>query len=354
MTGPASFVDALTERWSPVSMAPSGHVGRPPREDVDVLLAGTSLDAHLPVVAHEVHSRGRSASIIHADVDFAGGLNLALRPPASITAQAVLCRSMDIQLPIPHHGWSAFVAVDPFDPEDPFHGHSHREAASAAQCWLDLLDTDCWVNEPWAARRADSKALQLRSAARLGLSTPRTVITADVDCLLEFAESCEGGLVHKPMGHPLTYSEGGEAGFLHAVPMSVQELQALGSGLPYAALFQERLNARAEYRVTVVGDAIFAGRLDRPPGSTVDWRRGLANGPLPFVPVELDAGLQHSVVSLVRQLGLVFATVDLLEQENSQVYLLEVNPSGSYLWLPHDLAALITGALADLLLENGR
>jgi len=64
------------------------------------------------------------------------------------------------------------------------------------------------------------------------------------------------------------------------------------------------------------------------------------------LPIETE----RKLLDLVRELGLQYAAIDLIEDENGVLHFLEVNPSGQFLFVEIDTGQQISRAIAELLL----
>jgi hypothetical protein len=181
-----------------------------------------------------------------------------------------------------------------------------------------LAETCPFVNALDANRRAGSKLLQHHLARRYGLAVPCTKN-------IESTQVRIGGVKHARLTRVFTESD----------------LPSL-AGLPQCPMmFQRYVEKRFEYRVTVVGQEVFACRIDsqRAGGATaIDWRNyDIAR--TPHHGVKLDADLSARLVRLVGSLGLTYGAADLVEGTDGEFYFLEVNPQGQWLWI-EDLTEL--------------
>ena len=80
-----------------------------------------------------------------------------------------------------------------------------RESAAALEGFLDALHDARWVNDLQRERAAENKQRQLRLAARVGLSVPRTLVTNDPAAARQFFAETEGRTVAKLL-RPLAVS----------------------------------------------------------------------------------------------------------------------------------------------------
>jgi hypothetical protein len=118
-----------------------------------------------------------------------------------------------------------------------------------------------------------------------------------------------------------------------------------------AHLVQAEVLERAfEYRVTVVGERLFATEI-HVDGPYLDIR-AVPDGSTTYRPGTLPVELARRVVSVTRDFGLVFAAWDLIATHKNRFLTLELNPGGQWGFLPS--RHLITSALADHLEQAAR
>ncbi len=199
-----------------------------------------------------------------------------------------------------------------------------------------------WVNDLAADTAAEHKPSQLALASRLGLAVPRSCVTNDPAVAREFIrERPDGESIYKnvvtaaAIWRPTRVAHAGD-----------RKLLASARHLPL--LFQERVPAAADVRVTIVGDDLFAAEIDFPRGrAALDWRRHLSRARLS--PVELPGEVEAKLRRFVRDLGLVYAAVDLRRRPDGEHVFLEVNPSGEFLFVEQRTGQPITAAVASVL-----
>jgi glutathione synthase/RimK-type ligase-like ATP-grasp enzyme len=218
------------------------------------------------------------------------------------------------------------------------------EAQRAMDALLSVMDV-LWVNHPQCHVRANSKAAQLNIAREVGLEIPSTVITNDPQEVRSFIALADGPVVYKAHSQTLNL-EPGKA--LYTGIVSEESLRQLDLIRTSPGIFQKYVAKAYEVRATVVGDRIFAVRIDSQanPETAIDWRRR------PFdvdKPIELPADIQAKTHALMRAFGLNYGAFDFIVTPDGRHVFLEVNPAGQYLWVEAETKLPITAALVDLL-----
>ncbi|MER8120448.1 ATP-grasp ribosomal peptide maturase [Streptomyces sp. NPDC094031] len=202
-----------------------------------------------------------------------------------------------------------------------------------------------YVNHPLAVMRAEFKPAQLQLAAQLGLTIPATLVTNDVEDARKFVAE-HGHVIYKPF-RGLPAGEDGHAGAIWAQRVDADTFDDSLTVMPH--LFQAEVPKTGDVRVTVVGERVFASRIEAP-GGVLDWRRGDWND-LVHTPVEVPGPVKALLHRYLSGLDLVFGCFDFAltgaaDDPASWVYI-ECNPNGQWGWLPD--APAITTAFADIL-----
>jgi glutathione synthase/RimK-type ligase-like ATP-grasp enzyme len=219
------------------------------------------------------------------------------------------------------------------------------EAVAGLWAALDLA----WVNPPPEDESAHHKPYQLAVAGRVGLRTPRTVITNDPEVARRFvAENGPGNTVYKTF--LASQQHWRETRIVQPDELAVLERVRLAP-----VIFQRRVPATADIRVTVVGDRMFPVAVTTPPGGySVDYRVDMDAAC--FRPTTLSPEVEHGLRALMRVLGLVYGAIDLRRTPSGEDVFLEVNPAGEWRFVEDRTGLPITEAVAELLarLDRGR
>jgi glutathione synthase/RimK-type ligase-like ATP-grasp enzyme len=152
---------------------------------------------------------------------------------------------------------------------------------------------------------------------------PKTVITNDQQSVEELA--AEGlPLIYKHIGaasHPASMTK----------PFLQDDLRRLDVLCNCPAIFQERIDAQLDIRVTVIGRDLYAAEIHSQLGkSPLDWRLDYSG---PFRPHILDNKTSKRLCGLMHRLGLVYGAIDLRLTPQGEYVFLEINPNGQYLFI---------------------
>jgi glutathione synthase/RimK-type ligase-like ATP-grasp enzyme len=222
---------------------------------------------------------------------------------------------------------------------------------------LAVLDANTRFVNPLASASKIGKAVQANIARAVGFSTPRTYIGSNPDTASRFCEEifASGG---RPCVKPIVNSKVNISGVPHTQFTSTLELNDLTQIESLAlcpTIFQIYVPKAYEVRATVVGDRVFAARIESQQaggGTATDWRR--YNIPqTPHFAIELPDEVLHRTLELQRRLGLIYSAFDFIVTPDEEYVFLETNPYGQWLWI-EDLTGLpISRAIADFLSGPG-
>jgi glutathione synthase/RimK-type ligase-like ATP-grasp enzyme len=217
-----------------------------------------------------------------------------------------------------------------------------------------LRATDCtWVNRPDLDGTAELKPYHTKLAKRLGMRTPRTLMTNDPDEVQAMLDAATGPVVYKALTGGVVHYPGGFPGGLLTTVVGDELREHLGRVRHTICTFQEYVEKAHEVRLTIIGNTYFPVVISSQSEEEthVDWRGAeqLPYGgfaPLPEHVVKFSQ-------SLMEELGLVYGALDFIVTPEGEYVFLEVNPNGQFIWMQHDLGLAMSDALADLLVAGG-
>ncbi|ASU81477.1 hypothetical protein CDO52_00595 [Nocardiopsis gilva YIM 90087] len=229
----------------------------------------------------------------------------------------------------------------------PERAFAYGEARRGLGGVLAALGGCLWVNDPVAAARCEYKPVQLAAATKVGLSVPETLITSDPQAAHDWAKGLGRPIVYKPMSG-VWHADEGQLRLMYTTPIE-DPGDLLDPRLALTAqMFQERIPVEFAVRATVVGDRVFAARIDTDsPEAMEDWRADYEA--LRHSVIELPAAVTAALVELHRRLGLVYGAADLICDTSGRFVFLETNQNGEFGWITHHTGLPIPAAIADLL-----
>lgn len=200
-----------------------------------------------------------------------------------------------------------------------------------------------WINHPTHDSAANYKPRQLAVAARVGLDTPRTIITSDTDHARVFMGEDE--VIYKGLGGGVL----GPDGKRQFLPVSLISASDVDDGVTGTAhLFQESVKKAFEVRLTVIGDRMFPVAIHAgSEAAKLDWRTDYRSHT--YGRVDLPPDVETGVRRLMDELGLFFGALDFAVTPDGRWKFLEINPNGQWHWLAVKAGVPLVEAMADAL-----
>jgi len=181
-------------------------------------------------------------------------------------------------------------------------------------------------------------------ARRAGLDVPDTITTNDPTVAREFIEKWKGRVVFKEFSHAL-------------IRFKTEFVKGLGDDRLTVSpvTFQQYIDKEYEIRVVVVGDKVFACRIDSQASelARIDWRV-YDNANVRWDRMRLPRRIERGIVKLMRSLDLLWGSVDLAKAKDGRFYFFEVNRPGSQYWLLPYVGLDTTKEIAGYLAEQFR
>ena len=237
---------------------------------------------------------------------------------------------------------------------EPVRDFVNSEYEAMSRSLFGLLGNAFWVSDYWQIRGASQKLPNLSLAHKLGLRTPRTLVTSRSEDARSFALSCGWNVLAKPFC--LTTFKAEEAGSswdTFATKLDASTFEKLAPSLALApVILQEYVDKQIELRVTIVGRHVFCTSIDSQQHAFAqqDWRAVDAEE-LAHAPYELPGHIQEKLLLFNRAFGLEFSTHDLIIDTTGEFVWLECNPNGQWLWIEELTGQEISTAILDLLEE---
>ncbi|WP_030422156.1 MULTISPECIES: ATP-grasp ribosomal peptide maturase [unclassified Streptomyces] len=229
---------------------------------------------------------------------------------------------------------------------DDWPGHARALAVSEARSGvLGVLGSlpVRWINHPAHDSAANYKPRQLAVAARVGLDTPRTVITSDPEHARVFMGTDE--VIYKGLGGGVL----GPDGQRRCLPVSLVSAGDLDDGVTGTAhLFQENIEKAYEVSLTVVGTRMFPVAIHAgSEAARLDWRTDYRS--LTYESVDMPPEVERGVRQLMDELGLLFGALDFVVTPDGRWKFLEINPNGQWHWIAVRANVPLVEAMADAL-----
>ena len=212
---------------------------------------------------------------------------------------------------------------------------------------FDLLPIP-WLNHPRDVLRASNKVLQLAVARNIGLVIPATLISNQPDEIRAFAQ--HRPVVAKNLATPWIVSHGKtRAAYTRIIDNNWLADDAALSFCP--VIYQEYHRRKRDFRVVVIGKKSFAASCEPNERQREDVRREVRTGES-FVECTFDKNTLKKLHLLMKTLSLDYSAADFMEDEEGNLYFLEVNTCGAWWWLDRLYEGKICNGITDFLVNQ--
>lgn len=249
---------------------------------------------------------------------------------------------------------------------------------------LDSFPDHCgqaaWLDLPHITARAHLKAVQLKHAETLGITIPASFIGNCPEQAAQFLSQQQQVILKSiAWGHYTLPPSRWERlktfctkrlktlGIVSTTKPAMERVIEIPSRRFQAEELLPQLNSISlcpviiqayvpkayELRITVVGQKVFACRIDSPqahtPEAQVDWRLDIEN--IPHSAHTLPDAIAQQCLDLCRALGLQYGAIDMIVTPEGEHVFLEINPQGQWLWVQQRTGLPIAEAIADWLMH---
>jgi hypothetical protein len=317
-----------------------------------ILIASTSADhaVYGPVVDHLV-AAGDAVIVVDVDAIASGAQPFELFVDAD---GALAARYDGISVSRGDIGAAWYRHPDLFGYDLPDRGKQMcltREADALLDgLWAAIPET-VWLNAPARIRWSQIKLLQLVTAAEVGFCTPLTLIANRWPSILK---QFQGKQFIAKMPQGLLYDDGEPKSVYTTVLDPARLDEDTAATIPFPAILQSYIEKRREWRITLVGDEIFAAVIHTTSAAKDDWRRHQLGDDVSFEAAKLPTEETRRCLAYLDRYGLRFGAFDLIEDTAGRFVFLELNPNGQYLWLEQQLGMNISAAMAGQLSRIAR
>ena len=212
--------------------------------------------------------------------------------------------------------------------------------------WNSVSD-EAWLNHPDKMEKARDKIGQLILAKSLGLKIPDTIVANNWGSIRNKFQD-NPFIIKMPKG--LIY-ENNKAKILYTTILNSNSSNELEENNPFPGIYQEYLEKRREWRITIVDDKVFEASVYTDKDAKDDWRKHQFSNKVLFKKEKMPTEVTEKCCNFLGKLGLLYGTFDLIENNEGEITFLECNTNGQYRWLEDVLQLPITEAIADSLIK---
>jgi len=205
-----------------------------------------------------------------------------------------------------------------------------------------------WINDPWKLYMAESKIYQLNVASKY-FAIPNTIITSSPEQVTDFYKRNNGDIVVKLLAVSPIIDK-----VIYTNRVTEQYMTGIDSVKMSPSIFQEVVKKDYELRITVVGNEIFATKINSQddPETALDWRKKpkFNDSDVKMEETKLPPFVETKILSYMQSLGLQFGCIDMAVASDGQYIFFEINPNGQWFFIQLRTYVPIAKAIANLLI----
>lgn len=206
-----------------------------------------------------------------------------------------------------------------------------------------MLQHANWLNTVDDIRIAENKIFQQLVAKKIGFDVADSIITTRYEDFTDFLE--KQNCIIKPI-------KSGQIGDKIVFTNDIKTIPSREQIENYPNYLQKKIDKAFDVRVTVVGEKIFAVRIDSQlrEETETDWRKG--ENILPHYKIQLPVDIEQRCIDLIKELHLGFGAIDLVEDRDGKYVFLEINPNGNWAWIEKQTGYDISGEIVKRLVNG--
>ena len=230
-------------------------------------------------------------------------------------------------------------ARKPFIPKQSTHPSDYVFVARENDLFFESFTTNLapnawWINNKESARKANFKLLQLKIASECRMKIPTTLCSNDpleIQQFLHKYNTC--GVIYKPLCAN-SWFEKERVKISYTSRVTLEDIPKFRPLQQTPGIFQTEIKKKYELRITCFGDYIVPAKIDSQAqlDGIIDWRTINKN----LVKVDkykLPVNLEFKIRAFMREMGIVFGTIDFIVNENNEYIFIGVNEQGQFLWI---------------------
>lgn len=219
--------------------------------------------------------------------------------------------------------------------------HPSDKALATQECnhfirsfWQASFRRATWVNSLEGRRAANSKLLQLKLAAEVGLSVPTSLISNDPDEIKLFISNSIRGVIVKPLLGGGVQDDDGHQRHIFTAKLTLNRLPQPQYIQACPCIYQVEISKAYEVRATFFGATVVAVRIDSQGGSNtkIDWRAGYGQQ-LSLSEIEMPSNVFKLCRRLMSGLSIIHGSFDFAVTPDGEWIFFEVNEGGQFLWI---------------------
>ena len=244
----------------------------------------------------------------------------------------------------------------PYDNGQEINKHNLEEAGGFLSFLLYYISDKFSIGNHLYDRSAASKMLQLKIAQELDMQIPATCFSNRKADIVTFARKHEYIVLKSIESDNLWLGDEHEYVFYaQKIKSTLLDTNPDESFYQTVSFVQNYIEKQFELRVTVVGNTVFACKIDsqamEDDKGKIDWRQGYDHG-LKHEKYELPTHVINFCREFLKRMHLHFGCFDFIVTPTGEFVFLECNPNGQWLWIERQTGMKISEAIANCLIKG--
>lgn len=328
-----------------------------------ILIISDPLDFHAAAVAHAIRSKGHLC-VQFSCHDFPTMSTISLNAGDGWTERVVFRGMGGIEFVYPEQTLDTIWLRRWYRPALPDFMHAGDKEIAQRQCDRVITEfltavaenqSTFWVNPADQDYSSALKVHQLRTAKKIGLHVPETLVSNDPGDIKAFIESHGGVVVHKLLQPGAWRTPKRENAYVcYTSPVTLRDLPTDETLRLCPAIFQPIIPKKFEVRTVCFGDHFCSVQIDSQSDkrAIVDWRAG--QWYVNVKPYSLPKTVADGIRKFLRAINVVHASVDFIVTPNGEHVFLEANVQGAFLWIEDRAREPILDIFSDFLISARR
>lgn len=207
-----------------------------------------------------------------------------------------------------------------------------------------LVNDSYWINHPTSNSNAGRKLSQLIYANNKGVKVPDWILTNEYKEYKKFKKN--QSIIFKTLGTHDIYEE--KIVYTSSIENDLLFTKADLKLCP--SFFQVKIKKKYDIRIIVIGGKAFGFKASTENLSNIDWR--FHHQELAWQIWEIPSQICNFVIDMNISFKLKYGAYDFIESTDGEVYFLELNPNGQWLWLQIDTGIDLASEISDLLINT--
>jgi glutathione synthase/RimK-type ligase-like ATP-grasp enzyme len=234
-------------------------------------------------------------------------------------------------------------------PDAEHRAYIHRQFKDLRESIWNLFADKFPLNNPHVMMRSENKPLQMATALKVGLNVPRTEVTSNPDRVRNLYKEKNGKIIVKTLSFSPILDH-----VLYTNLVNQKMMDDIDTVKFAPSIFQEMVEKDYELRLTIVGEQVFACKIDSQASdvTSLDWRKeaSLIDYSVNMDSTVIPEKIHVKIIQFMRAMGLVFGCIDLIVDKRGEYVFLEINPNGQWWFVQQRTNVDIAKSIANKLM----